>query len=124
MCRLGEAGESAVHTHTFARTQYIDLPFHVMFLLRSQVLAELRLAACFFRSLAADIIVCFQADQEEIMSQCGMSQQMCRLGVAGESAVHSHTFARTQYIDLPLHVMFFLKSQVLADFRLAACFPI
>jgi len=45
------------------------------------------------------------------MSQCGMCQQMCRLGVAGESAVHTHTSARTQYIDLPLHVMFFLRSQ-------------
>jgi len=36
---------------------------------------------------------------------------MCRLGGAGESAAHTYTSSHTHYIDLPLHVLFFLRSQ-------------
>ena len=45
------------------------------------------------------------------MSQCVMCRHMYRLGVTGASAAQSHTSAHTQYIDLPLHVMFFQISQ-------------
>jgi len=89
----------------------IGVPSDELRLLVGQDLAEFRLATCFFLSLVAAIIVFLDADQEEIMSQCGMCQQMCRLGVAGESSAHTHTSAHTQYIDLPLHVMFFQRSQ-------------
>jgi len=131
MCRHGGAGKAAARC-------WVGVPNKVMRLLVGQDLAEFRLATClflvgvpsdelrllvgqdlaesrlatyFFRSLAAAIIVFLDADQDENMSQCGMCPQMCTLGVAGESAAHTHTSAHAQYIDLPLHVMFFLRSQ-------------
>ena len=80
-------------------------------LLIGQDLVQFRLATCFLLSLVAAIIVLLDAEQEEIMSQCGMCQQMYRLGVTGASAAQSHSSARPQYIDLPLHVMLFQISQ-------------
>jgi len=89
----------------------MEVPSDENRLLVGQGLVQFRLATCFFLSLVAAITVLLGAEQEEIMSQCGMCQQMYRLGVTGASAAQSHSSARPQYIDLPLHVMLFQISQ-------------
>jgi len=67
MCRLGGAGRAAARC-------LVGVPNDVMRLLVGQQLAGFRLATCLFVRLAAVLIVFLEADQEEIMSQCGMCQ--------------------------------------------------
>ena len=108
MCRLGMADKATARCWVGVT---MGVPSDEKRLLIGQDLVQFRLATCFLLSLVAAIIVLLDAEQEEIMSQCGMCQQMYRLGVTGASAAQSHTSAHTQYIDLPLHVMFFLIIQ-------------
>jgi len=67
MYRLGGAVKAAARC-------WVGVPNDVMRLLVGQDLANFRLATCLFVRLAAALIVFLEADQEEIMSQCGMCQ--------------------------------------------------